>query len=51
MPYMLAAVICLAVIFVVWLARHLLRSGGNETGDFVSQNVLTRIKAEYRDIH
>jgi hypothetical protein len=51
MPYMLVVVIGLAVVFVVWLVRHLLKTGRAETGDFVAQNVLTRIKAEYRDIH
>jgi len=49
MAYVLAAGILAAVILAVGLLQLLFKSRLPASGDYVTQNVLTRIKTEYRD--
>jgi cytochrome b561 len=38
------------IILAVSVIRMFLRAGHNDQSDHVTQNVLTRIRAEYRDV-
>jgi hypothetical protein len=51
MAYILAAGVFALVVLGVGILRSLTKSGPPASGQFVTQDVLMRIRAEYRDIH
>jgi uncharacterized OsmC-like protein len=50
MSYMLLSGLAALVVCSVLIVRMILKANRTESGDHVTQTVLTRIKAEYRDI-
>lgn len=51
MPYKLLAGAIGLIVFAYGGIRLLLKAGRTENGDYVAQNVLTRINTDYRDTH
>ena len=50
-PYLLLSGVVGLIVFTVSMVRVFSKSGKPGTGDYVTQNVLTRINAEYRELH
>lgn len=50
MPYKMVVAAAGIIILAVSVVRMFLRAGQRDQSDHVTQNVLNRIKAEYRDL-
>jgi hypothetical protein len=50
MSYMLLSGLAALVVCSLFVVRMIVKASRTESGDHVTQTVLTRIKAEYRDV-